>query len=75
MLTHRTSVVMVQEVHLTQQQGETLLALLRTQYDVDGEYAAGVPGTGAQRPRLETAEAALRQQWGSRRPPHPAGPS
>ena len=55
MLSDRTSIVMAQEVHLTQAQGQALLGLLRLNYPIDGDYAAGVPGAGRFRPREETA--------------------
>ena len=55
MLTERTSIVMAQEIHLTQAQGQALLGLLRLNYPIDGDYAAGVPGAGKFRPREETA--------------------
>ena len=40
----------------------------------EGGYAP-LGAHGRSPPEAQTAKAALRQQWGSRRPPHPAGPS
>ena len=55
LVTKNCSIIMAQEVHLTQAHAEILLTLYRANYCIDGEYAAGVPGKGTSRPRKETA--------------------
>ena len=55
LITRENSVVLGQEVHLTQEHGKALLNLLKDNFPIDGEYKAGVPGKGAKRPRKETA--------------------